>query len=645
MYSLRRSLTGYLLALLVGTLAVVGLVIDQVTGRSLAARQSAAIALIDAQFEQRCQAERQRVDDELLQAARKFGVEIQREFPQRVQEEFARFNAARLFFTFGSGLPWTPLTLYSSPFVATRYAREYFAPIQEELLRRVENPDQEPDYFELFSPWWRSTWRSESLGLDTLPPQRVDDWAFDDTVLSPSLVPVRRLVLRVPRQFSPFPQRRTARFGTGPNSPSPAPGSRPPDALPRPGPDAPPRTNPLMNLFALSGQPPAQRFTFPLYSSAFGWAPPTDTFYIQAARPRAAIDQKIAAFEEQRDKASAQVMAQIAAERQQLRSRLLLIGLVTFLGIAVGGPWLIGVGLRPLRDLASAVSRVSEKDFKLPHNGQGLPRELAGIHDRLTQTLDMLRRAFAREKQAVADISHELRTPIASLQATLDVALRKSRSPEQYREVLEDCRRINKQLAQLVERIMTLASLDAGNDRLEISRVNASEIADACAAVIRPLATSHQLTFHLDVAEDLELDTDPDKLREILMNLLHNAVEYNRPGGQVDLLGYQDQGQVVFEVRDTGIGMTPEVSERIFERFFRADPSRHATGVHAGLGLSIVREYVTRLGGTITVSSRPGEGSTFRLGLPAPQDRPPSPSLPSLSASVGASASPAAFRS
>jgi signal transduction histidine kinase len=107
------------------------------------------------------------------------------------------------------------------------------------------------------------------------------------------------------------------------------------------------------------------------------------------------------------------------------------------------------------------------------------------------------------------------------------------------------------------------------------------------------------------------------------MNLLHNAVEYNRPGGRVELNAHRDNGSVVFEVRDTGIGMTPEVREKIFERFFRADPSRHATGVHAGLGLAIVKEYVTRLGGTIGVDSRPDAGSTFRVSLPA---APPAPS-------------------
>src|SRR5581483_6041761 len=100
-------------------------------------------------------------------------------------------------------------------------------------------------------------------------------------------------------------------------------------------------------------------------------------------------------------------------------------------------------------------------------------------------------------------------------------------------------------------------------------------------------------------------------------NLLHNAVEYNQPNGTIELTGRRDNGSVVFEVRDTGIGMTAEVRDKIFERFYRADASRHATGVHAGLGLAIVKEYIARLNGTITVESEPGAGSTFRVTLPA----------------------------
>jgi signal transduction histidine kinase len=137
------------------------------------------------------------------------------------------------------------------------------------------------------------------------------------------------------------------------------------------------------------------------------------------------------------------------------------------------------------------------------------------------------------------------------------------------------------------------------------------------AAIARPLAEVQGLTFKVNVPGRITVRTDPDKLREVVMNLTHNAIEYNRPGGEVELSAAAGaQGGVVLEVRDTGVGMPEEIHEKIFERFFRGDPSRHATGVHAGLGLAIVKEYVDRLGGRLTVDSVVGKGSRFRIELP-----------------------------
>ena len=345
--------------------------------------------------------------------------------------------------------------------------------------------------------------------------------------------------------------------------------------------------------------------------------------FVHHARPYSELEARLAADREARDEQLASVRAETGTELTRLRARLVFIGGGTFIALVFGGWFFVARGLSPLVKLSAAVSQVSEKDFRLPVLPEELGRELVPVHARLTQTLTLLQRAFAREKQAVADISHELRTPIASLMATIDVALRKPRTPEQYREALEECRLISKQLGQLVERIMTLASLDAGNDRTQLARTDAADLAAGCAAVIRPLAAAHDVTVSARLADELYVMTDAGKLREVLMNLLHNAVEYNKPGGTIELIARRDADQAVFEVRDTGIGMTPEIRERIFERFYRADSSRTATGVHAGLGLAIVKEYVTRLGGTISLETESGVGTTFRVSLPtAPEPAP-----------------------
>jgi heavy metal sensor kinase len=339
--------------------------------------------------------------------------------------------------------------------------------------------------------------------------------------------------------------------------------------------------------------------------------------YIQYAAETTERDGRIVSLQKKLENDLASLKEDSRTTLSTLRNRLLLIGLVTFAATVVGGIWLVRVGLSPLERLSDAVSRVSAKDFRLPFDEPRLPRELRPIVERLTQTLELLKRTFAREKQAAADISHELRTPLAALLTTTEVALRKPRSAEEYRELLSDCHVTGQQMSQLIERLLALARLDAGVDNLRPREVDVSSVAEQCATLVRPLVAARGLTLSVDRNGPVMLNTDPDKLREVLNNLLHNAIEYNRPQGKIELALGRENGHIRVEVRDTGIGIAPEAREHIFERFYRADPSRQADGLHAGLGLAIVKGYVDLMGGTITVESTEGHGTTFRVDLPA----------------------------
>jgi len=338
---------------------------------------------------------------------------------------------------------------------------------------------------------------------------------------------------------------------------------------------------------------------------------------VQCGSRKDKLSAVLAGLHEDRDRELADVAQRNEATLATLRWQLLLTSLSSFAAVVVGVYFLVRLGLMPLKRLGDAVSKVSEKDFRLQFGDSRLPSELVPIVDHLKETLDQLRRAFEREKQAAADISHELRTPVAALLTTLEVALKKPRKPEEYREVLAECRESGQQISQLVERLLTLARIDAGVDRLRVEPVDVAALAEQCTALVRPLADARGLTLRLHSEGEAMLDADPGKLREVLTNLLHNAIEYNRPDGSVDLSVVRNSGTLRVEVRDTGIGIAPEARARIFERFFRADPSRHAEGLHAGLGLAIVKGYVDLMGGTITIESAEGEGSTFRVELPA----------------------------
>ncbi len=625
MRSIRRSLLGYLLVLLALGLGAVGLLVDRFAQAAITAREEAETKRIEQTFATRRQEVKAQLDAELVAEAKSLSREVQRALnrafgqggrgpggpaprpgdpprpappqpdlsPLKASNEEAveyRRRAAVLLAVPG---PWhaigtaSMLTASQSPAWSSFESPRAAGRLQfQETLHKLFDEEEHPGYFQFTvvahfpgqQPVPIAAFHPARVGQD-LPVDlealnRPNVEFLHDDVPIPGRGDFRRVVMSGGRQYF---------FWLPPQAP--------------------------MNVYPAFGGAAIFR--------GFRSADFSISIVVHHARPYSELDSRVQSEQSNRDSELAQMREDTGRELTQLRTRLSLIGLGLFAALVFGGWFIVARGLAPIRKLSDAVSRVSEKDFRLPVEREELSHELLPILARLTHTLDSLRQAFAREKQSVGDISHELRTPIASILATIDVSLRKPRTTDQYRTTLEDCRGIAHQLGQLVERIMLLATLDSGNARDTVARTDAVEVARSCATIIRPLAEAHGMIFSLETNGSLELDTDPDKLREVLMNLLHNAVEYNREGGRVDFNVKRVGKTIAFEIADTGIGMTLEVREKIFERFYRADASRHATGIHAGLGLAIVKEYVDRLGGTIAVESTPDAGSTFRVALPA----------------------------
>ncbi len=342
--------------------------------------------------------------------------------------------------------------------------------------------------------------------------------------------------------------------------------------------------------------------------------------FVEYARQTTEIDDALADLRADLDETIAGLDQDLQTSLTSLRTKFGLTGLAVFGAILLGGIWLVHRGLVPIRRITDAVSQVSERDFNLHLERKEVPVELESIVEKLQQTLGSLGRAFDREKQAAADISHELRTPISALMATTQVCLKKPRTLEEYRDTLETCLEISQQLSVLVEGLLVLARLDAGRDNLTPESVDVPELASQCVSMVKPLADARGLRLHLDRNGPAVLKTDPNKLREIVTNLLHNAIQYNKPNGSIEVGVERDNGHVKLEVRDTGIGINPQAREHLFERFYRADPSRQSDTIHAGLGLSIVKGYLDLMGGRIEVDSVEGQGSTFRVWLPAAEE-------------------------
>ncbi len=571
MKSIRLSLIVYFLVLLTGALGAISWFSYQTTAHSLRERESDSQKLINTQCDDSVKSVKTDLDRRLLQKA----------------QALANMRLVTVVFE-----PLHQAVLGFAQRANPKFGRDVFTYIDRADALIVTADDDHPqEYFQLYrniGKTMRPMQRSESMGnlsftLDEKLQKEMAPLAdhFDDVELKPGVM-VRRVTLRAWVAIA-WP-RRPPGGGPGPGGPGPGGGKGP---------------NPKGPV-----QPPRGPFEAV-----------TPTVFIQYASELGPIEAKIAGYRRERDKQLAELGATIDEELAQLRSRMLGIALATLAALWLGGFLVIRLGLAPLAKMSEAVSQVTPANFHLPLEPEKLPDELRPIAERLIAVLEELHKAFAREKQAAADISHELRTPLAALMTTLEVGLRKSRRPEEYREILEECRGSGQHMYQLVERLLTLARLDAGADTYRPVEADVTELALNSADLIRPLARARELELRLHLDDPIVTQTDPNKVREVLTNLLHNAVEYNKPGGAIDFTITRVNGSIRFEVRDTGIGIKPEALAHIFERFYRADPSRHADTPHAGLGLSIVKSYVDLLGGTIRVESSDA-GTTFSVEIP-----------------------------
>ena len=258
------------------------------------------------------------------------------------------------------------------------------------------------------------------------------------------------------------------------------------------------------------------------------------------------------------------------------------------------------------------------------HERVPVPRaqdELKKLAQTFNEMIERLEKSFARQRRFVADASHELRTPVAAIRGMTDVTLASSAavSPDEYRVVLRDVNAEAERLGRLISDLLLLARVDENKLVLEREEVRLDRLMADVAAAMELLATEKNITLSVEAGESGEpapVLGDEARLIQVIMNLVDNAIKYTGEGGIVTLRVHVKDGSAFLSVSDTGIGIGPEHLEHIFERFYRVDPSRSLAAGGTGLGLSIVEWVVRAHGGTISVESKPGQGSTFTVQLP-----------------------------
>ena len=307
------------------------------------------------------------------------------------------------------------------------------------------------------------------------------------------------------------------------------------------------------------------------------------------------------------------VVPELAESRRVAWSLAGVGGGVLILGLA-GGWWLASRAIRPIQGISATAVKISAGDLSQRIDTVDTENELGQLAAVLNSTFARLEAAFAQQKQFTSDAAHELRTPVSVMLTQTQGTLNRERTAAEYRETVEACQRAAQRMRRLIESLLELARLDAGQEQMKRMTFGLSQMVSDAVEMIQPLALERGVKVHADV-DSIECTGDSERLGQVVTNLLTNAIHYNKPNGEVRVTGRARNGSVVLSVADTGQGISAEDLPHVFKRFYRADKSR--TVGRTGLGLSISKAIVEAHGGKIEVISEAGAGTTFTMELPA----------------------------
>ena len=316
-----------------------------------------------------------------------------------------------------------------------------------------------------------------------------------------------------------------------------------------------------------------------------------------------------------------------ASEREELLARFRVIfagilALVALIGLAAGFVLARRV-LTPIKDLIDTVRAIDtgRMDARVPE--VGVDDELSELARLFNAMLDKIRTLIAGMREALDNVAHDLRTPATRTLAAVEMAAATKNDPEELREALLDCAEETRRIVSMLDILMDISEAETGAMRLHLGPVDMAGLVADAAELYEYAAEAQQVSLQARASGPLPVLADADRVRQVLANLLDNAVKYTPPGGRVTITANQVEGGVAVMVADSGEGIVPEEIPRIFDRLYRADKSRSKRGL--GLGLSLVRAVLFAHGATIKVQSTPGRGSAFTFTLPAPPSRPPGP--------------------
>ncbi|MGH7801420.1 MAG: sensor histidine kinase [Thermodesulfobacteriota bacterium] len=312
-------------------------------------------------------------------------------------------------------------------------------------------------------------------------------------------------------------------------------------------------------------------------------------------------------------------LGQKIAEREDLLRRIRKVYMIAIIPVILfaylGGVFVADRALNPIRQLINTLKSIvasGKIDVRAPvYQTDKLHEELISLFNSMLEKIEALMNGM---RNVLDNVAHDLRTPMTRLRGTAEEALQSEQKADVLREALSDCIEESERILIMLNTLMDISEAETGAMKLEPEEMNVAPLIEDVVELYGYTAEEKGVSVYTGLPNELYLKADRNWVRQVLANLLDNAIKYTPTGGRIDIEACRREQEVVITVKDTGVGISHEELDKIWERLYRGDTSRSERGL--GLGLSLVNAIVGAHRGYVQVSSEPGAGSVFTVYLP-----------------------------